>query len=135
MKIGIPIWEDKISPVFDTASRLLVIETDGKKESSRYEIYLEVRGVSHRWFRIQGLGVDILICGAISRPFLEKLMASGIRIIPGVSGHLEDVLLAYLQGNIYDAKFTMPGVKRDGLESKTQTPPVGRHGNVKVNSN
>jgi len=53
MKIGIPIWEDKISPVLDTASRLLVIETDGKKESSRYETYLEVRGVSHRCFRIQ----------------------------------------------------------------------------------
>ncbi len=126
MKIGIPIWEDKISPVFDTASRLLVIETDGKQEFSRYEAYLEVRGIAHRCFRIQGLGVDMLICGAISRPFLEKLMASGIRIIPGISGHPEDVLLAYLQGNIYDAKFMMPGVKRDGLESQTPTPPLGR---------
>ncbi len=88
--------------------------TDGKKESSRYKTYLEVRGISHRYSQIQGLGVDILICGAISRPFLEKLLASGIRIIPGVSGHPEDVLLAYLQGNIYDPKFMMPGVKRDG---------------------
>ena len=116
MKIGIPIWEDRISPVLDTASRFLVIETDGKQEFSRYETYLEEQGVSHRCFRIQRLGVDILICGAVSRPFLDKLMASGIRIIPGVSGHPEDVLLAYLQGNIYDAKFMMPGVKRDGSE-------------------
>ena len=126
MKIGIPIWEDKISPVLDTASRFLVIETDGKKEFSRYETHLEEQGVSHRCFRIQSLGVDILICGAISRLFLEKLMASGIRIIPGVSGHPEEVLFAYLQGNIYDAKFMMPGVKRAGLESKTQPLPLGR---------
>jgi len=71
------------------------------------------------------LGVDILICGAVSRQFLDKLMAAGIRIIVGISGNPEDVLHAYLHGNIYDTKFMMPGVRRDGLESKTQTPPVG----------
>jgi len=58
-----------------------VIETGGKKESFHYKTYLEVRGISRRYFQIQGLGVDILISGAISRPFLEKLLASGIRII------------------------------------------------------
>jgi len=31
MKIGIPIWGDKISPVLDTASRLLVMRPTGKK--------------------------------------------------------------------------------------------------------
>ena len=119
MKIGIPIWEDKISPVLDTASRFLVVETDGKQEFSRYETYLEAQGVSRRCFRIQGLGVDILICGAVSRKFLDKLMASGIRIIQGISGNPKDVLHAYLHGNIYDIQFLMPGIKRDGLDSKT----------------
>ncbi len=112
MKIGIPIWEDKISPVLDTASRFLVIETDGKKEFSRYETYLEVQDITHRCFRIQGLGVDILICGAVSRRLLEKLMALGVQIIPGLSGSPEDVLSAYLRGNINDDKFLMPGFKR-----------------------
>ena len=112
MKIGIPIWEDKISPVLDTASRLLVIETDGKKESSRFETYLDIQDLSHRCFRIQGIGVDILICGAVSRQLLEKLRALGIQIRPGISGHPEDVLQAYLQGNIDDARFIMPGFKR-----------------------
>ncbi len=112
MKIGISIWEDKISPVLDTASRFLVIETDGRKESSRFETYLDVQDIAHRCFRIQGLGVDILICGAVSRRLLEKLMALGMQIIPGISGHPEEVLKAYLQGNIDDAKFLMPGFKR-----------------------
>ncbi|MBC8463889.1 MAG: NifB/NifX family molybdenum-iron cluster-binding protein [Deltaproteobacteria bacterium] len=112
MKIGIPIWEDKISPVLDTASRLLVVETEGQKESSRFETCLDVRDNVHRCFRIQGLGVDILICGAVSRRLLEKLMALGMQIIPGISGHPEVVLKAYLQGNIDDARFLMPGFKR-----------------------
>ena len=112
MKIGIPIWEDKISPVLDTASRLLVVETEGQKESSRFETYLDVHDTAHRCFRIQGLGVDILICGAVSRRLLEKLMALGMQIIPGISGHPEEVLKAYLHGNIGDARFLMPGFKR-----------------------
>ena len=37
MKIAIPIWEgDKISPVLDTALRLLVVETENKSEVSRF---------------------------------------------------------------------------------------------------
>ena len=119
MKIAIPIWENKMSPALDTASRFLVVETDGKKELSRYETYLEVQDAAHRCFRILDLGVDILICGAVSRKFLDKLMASGIQIIQGISGNPKDVLHAYLHGNIYDTPFMMPGVKRDGLESKT----------------
>jgi len=112
MKIGIPIWEDKISPVLDTASRLLVVETEGEKESSRFETYLDVQDIARRCFRIQGIGVDILICGAVSRRLLEKLMALGVQIISGISGPPEDVLRAYLRGNIDDAKFLMPGFKR-----------------------
>ena len=30
MRIAIPIWDNKVSPVMDTASRLLIIETDGE---------------------------------------------------------------------------------------------------------
>jgi len=112
MKIGIPLWEDKISPVLDTASRFLVIETEGKKELSRYETYMEEQGVSHLCFRIQGLGIGVLICGAVSRRLLEKLVALGMQIIHGISGHPEEVFKAYLQGNIDDDKFLMPGFKR-----------------------
>ena len=113
MKIGIPVWGDKISPVLDTASRLLVVETDGGQESSRYEAYLDDPGLLSRCFRIQGLGVDLLICGALSRPFLRRLTASGIHIIPGISGHPEDILEAYFQGELSDSKFLMPGFARN----------------------
>jgi predicted Fe-Mo cluster-binding NifX family protein len=117
MKIGIPVWEDKISPVMDTACRLLVVEVDGKREASRFETYLDVRGLTDRCFRIQGLGLDTLICGAISRPFCTSLKASGIRIIQGISGHPEDVLDAYLHGNLLDSRFLMPGFLKERVDS------------------
>ncbi|MBU2497643.1 MAG: hypothetical protein KKE57_01965 [Proteobacteria bacterium] len=115
MRIAIPIWEDKISPVLDTASRLLVVEVENQSEASRFEIYLDEQQISRRCFRIQGLGVDILICGAVSRPFYRMLMASGIDVISGISGPAEDILDACLKGNLADSKFLMPGCQGNGL--------------------
>jgi hypothetical protein len=40
------------------------------------------------------------------------LLASGLEVIQEISGRTEEVLEAYLKGNIYNAKFLMPGCKR-----------------------
>ena len=111
MKIAIPVWEDKVSPVLDTASRLLVVELEDQKEASRLETYLDEQDLSRRCVRIRRLGVDTLICGAISRGFSKILEASGIHIVPGISGHPEDVLDAYLRGNLSQSRYLMPGFK------------------------
>ncbi|MFH1349564.1 MAG: hypothetical protein ABII26_01380 [Pseudomonadota bacterium] len=126
MKIGIPIWGDRLSPVMDTASRLLIVETDGHKEASRFETYLEVQDLPSRCFRIHGLGLDVLICGAISRPFLRRLMSLGINIIHGISGHPADVLDAYLQGSLHDSRFLMPGFTGNGLGETNMSASLRR---------
>jgi len=114
MRVAVPIWEDRISPVFDTASRLLIIEVENQIEASRFETYMDEQDLYRRCFRIQNLGVDILICGAISRPYFRRLMATGINIITGISGHPEEVLEAFLQGTLYQQRFSMPGCGGDG---------------------
>ena len=113
MKIAIPIWEDKVSPVLDTASRLLVVEFEDQEEATRFETFLDEQDISRRCVRIRRLGVDTLICGAISRGFSNILEASGIHVVPGISGHPEDVLDAYLNGDLFRSKFFMPGYQRD----------------------
>lgn len=113
MKIAIPVWYNKVSPVLDTASKLLIVEVEGRTESSRFEIYLDEQELSRRCVRISGMGVDTLICGAVSQPFWRLLAASGINIIQNISGHPEDVLEAYLRGNLFCSGFLMPGCKRN----------------------
>ena len=113
MRIAVPIWGDKISPVLDTASTLLIVDVEDQREASRFETYIDEQELHRRCLRIQGLDVDILVCGAISLPFLRLLAASGIDIIYGISGNPEDVLKAYLDGTIYHTKFLMPGFKRN----------------------
>jgi len=112
MKIAIPVWEGKVSPVFDTASRLLVLQVEDKKESSRFETYLNGQDLTQRCVRIQNSGVDILICGAISRHFCRMIMAAGINVIAWISGSLEDVLDAYLNGTLFHSRFLMPGCNK-----------------------
>ena len=124
MKIAIPVWEDKVSPVLDTASRLLIVELEDQKEASRFETYLDEQNLSRRCIRICRLGVDTLICGAISRGFSKILEGSGIHIVPGISGHPEDVLNAYLRGDLFSSKFFMPGYQRnESMQGKVPLKP------------
>ncbi|MBW1888031.1 MAG: NifB/NifX family molybdenum-iron cluster-binding protein [Deltaproteobacteria bacterium] len=113
MRIAIPIWDDKVSPVLDTASRLLIVEVDDRGETSRFEVYLDKQDLSRKCLRIRDMEIDILICGAISNPFSRMLMASGVDIIPEISGYAEEVLEAYLKGDLFHPRFLMPGCKRN----------------------
>jgi len=116
MRIAISIWEDKISPVLDTASKLLIVENETQKEPSRFEASLLEQEMSRRCSFIRGLDLDVLICGAVSRQLAGMLKASGIKVISGISGPAEDVLEAYLQGALIHSGFFMPGVKVNDLD-------------------
>lgn len=109
MRIAISIWEDKISPLLDTASKLLIIEDEAPKKSFRYEVYLLKQDISKKCRFIRSLDIDVLICGAVSRQFSEMLSASGIEMISGLSGPAEEVLEAYQQGRLSNSDFFMPG--------------------------
>jgi predicted Fe-Mo cluster-binding NifX family protein len=112
MKIAIPIWGDKVSPLLDTASRLLVVELGNEEETSRYQVLLDEDNIARRSLRIGSLNIDTLICGAVSRPFFRMLLSSGIEIIPDISGDPEKIIQAYLDGNLFHSRFMMPGCRR-----------------------
>ena len=112
MRIALPVWENKISPVFDTALKLLVVELKDMREESRFLYHIDESELSQKCQRIKKLELDTLICGAISQVFLQMLLASGLDVIQEISGPAEDVLEAYLKGNIFQPRFLMPGCKR-----------------------
>jgi predicted Fe-Mo cluster-binding NifX family protein len=51
----------------------------------------------------------VLICGAISQPLAWLLASHRIRIIPFVTGSIEDVVSRFLAGKLPDPQMTMPG--------------------------
>jgi predicted Fe-Mo cluster-binding NifX family protein len=109
MKIAIPTWDGNISPVFDVARHLLVVNIKGGFEISRQNEAIPEMEVAHRARHIAGLGVDVLICGAISWPLERMLVSEGMRLIPQTCGSVEDVLRAFLSGQLTGQAFLMPG--------------------------
>jgi predicted Fe-Mo cluster-binding NifX family protein len=123
MKIAIPTWNGRVSPVFDTASRLLVVEAGDGGEYSRFETDISEHFLPSKVIGLTGLGVKTLICGAISRPLAFMVTNAGIRLIPWISGKVDDVLGAFLSGTLFDLRFTMPG-----SPGPWRTEPRGRQG-------
>mgnify|MGYP006288575669 CR=1 FL=1 len=53
--------------------------------------------------------VGTLICGGITRNMEMLVRSQGIQVMPWVAGEAEEVLAAFLQGNLAARRFAMPG--------------------------
>jgi predicted Fe-Mo cluster-binding NifX family protein len=108
-KIALPIRDGYVSPAFDFARRLLVVEFEDAREAGRSEIALVPETNAQRAARLVELQVQLLICGAISRDLAQWLLGAGIEILPYVSGLIDEVLKAYVTGQLTEPRFVLPG--------------------------
>lgn len=109
MKVALTVWENRISPLFDAACTLLVTDiNNGSIQEKRLES-INFESPCMRISRIDSLDIDILICGGISDFYANLIEARGTKIISFVSGDTDDVLNAYINGNIYNKDYRMPG--------------------------
>ena len=109
MKIAIPIWNDCVSSAFDFAHKLLLIDIQNSSESKRSEISLNPELISQRATRLKTLGIEVLICGAISRSLASMVTASGIKVLPYAVGPVDEILKAYLTDKLAQPQFVLPG--------------------------
>ena len=108
-RIALPVWSDQICTVFDFAQSLLVVEVEGISEISRKYFALTVEPALFRARRLRNLGVQTVICGALSHPLFTILIGYGITVIPYICGHVDEVLHAYFKGNLSQSYFRLPG--------------------------
>ncbi len=113
-RVAMAVCDGRVAPVFDVSRRLLVVDVENGKELLRAEHAIEETIESRRVSHLRDLGVDVLICGAITRRLAEAIERTGIRVIPWVGGFIEEVFSAYLAGQLPDPRFTMPGCGRGG---------------------
>ncbi len=114
MKAAFTVGQERIAPVFDVTGTALVVESDGLKILSREGVLLPDGSAEVKVDRLVGLGVEHLICGAISRPVQLSASKQGIVIHPFVSGRIEEILSAWLEGSLDDSNYRMPGCGRQG---------------------
>jgi len=112
MKIALPIWNDRISPLFDTACRVLIWSLEGGSSGEWEEHDLRGLHPPMKVRRIKDLGADVLICGAISNPVAYLVETSEIKLVPWVSGPVGEVIEAFRTGQLDKPRYFMPGCRR-----------------------
>ncbi len=112
MRIAIPHWQGRVSPVFDTAGNILLIDVENGQEQRREERKLTRTDPPARAAEVRNLGAGVLICGGISVQFEAALVSSAVEVIGFVCGPVEEVLAAYLNGRLATRTYSMPGAHR-----------------------
>ena len=103
MRIAIPMFNSRVSPRFDFASRMLIATIDNGEVVERREHSLTNLNPIRRSALLSELGVNVLICGGISDFSVRLLMGNGIEVIPMVAGEVEDVLNLFINDNLNSA--------------------------------
>jgi predicted Fe-Mo cluster-binding NifX family protein len=111
MRVAISTWKGRISPVFDVARTLLILEiAEGEIVEKCEQSIGDSPAV--RIEKIAEAGVQALLCGAISQSLAEMLAARGVKVVPFISGDVDEVVRAYVDGKLDSPRFAMPGYHR-----------------------
>ena len=113
MKIAIPVWNGRVSPVFDVAKAIRVVDVDvgrGCVSDGSTHTVAARRPVS----TLTALGVDVLVCSAVSPPIEAAVLVSGIDVISDICGSPDEILQALASGDTELNRFRSPGSRRQG---------------------
>ena len=140
MKVALAIWNGRVSPVFDVAKQVLLLDVKEGRVVARHEEALPGTEPQTQADRLAALNAQTLICGAISKAMASLLAVMNIRIIPFTAGDVDVVLAAWLAGNLPDPALSMPGCcgrrrrNRGGRRclEKAFPPKKGREGIMKI---
>jgi predicted Fe-Mo cluster-binding NifX family protein len=108
-RVAIPAWQDRVSPVFDTAGSVVVVDVEGGTPTARLAVELPDGTLQTRVSRLAENNVDVLLCGAVSRPLHEMLEAAGIAVTPFLLGPVDELIRAFIEDRLSEPRFIMPG--------------------------
>lgn len=117
MKIAVPIWDGNISPVLDTAEKLMMFDVVEGKVISQYEIYIGGMSIQEK-ARVITDNARIMICGALSNHMATVLSLSGLILYPWVMGNVDRLVEIIAVGNTPGPEFSMPGCRRKRCRSR-----------------
>ena len=111
VRIAIPIFRSRVSPVFDSCTRVLLVDIEHSKEIERSEIYLDQLSITERAAILQKLKVKTIICSGISDVLYHMLQSAKIHLTTGIAGEIDQIVAAYLSKKLNEPRFHMPGFK------------------------
>ncbi len=121
-QIAIPEFEERISPLFDVAGKFHISRVEDGVVGESYVLHVDPEGGFQKIDALSEVGVDVVICGAISRMFARCVMRRGMTLVPNVSGRVEEVLQAYCCDELSMECYSLPGCRWRGQGKRGQCP-------------
>jgi predicted Fe-Mo cluster-binding NifX family protein len=113
LRVAFAVWNDRIAPVFDVARQVRLTDVESGRVVREDTVYhLREVTLTEKAIWLAEQCVDVLVCGAISRPLQYLVAGYGIQVIPFVAGDLQEITRAWLAGTLESGLFTMPGCCR-----------------------
>jgi predicted Fe-Mo cluster-binding NifX family protein/putative methionine-R-sulfoxide reductase with GAF domain len=109
MRIAIPNQQGRVSPVFDVAASILLVDLQNGRAVRRNKRGLVQMDSLARAKQVSQFGVEVLICGAISWPLENALLSMGVRVIACICGPVQEVVTGYVNNKLAEPSFIMPG--------------------------
>lgn len=98
--VAIATCQGRVCPRFDRADTLIVIDIGDGREERREFLDISAWPAHGRGIRIAQLGVDQLVCGALSSFDEAGFEESPVRLVAQVAGPVETVIQAIVSGAI-----------------------------------
>ncbi len=117
MKAAVCKWNDLVAPVFDASGEIVVVHLTREEIAILEHVDISDLDGLAMIRKLSNLGIEVLICGAISRLWHEILIAGEIQVISFVSGQIHSFLRMLIEGGSEpEPKIFMPGCPQSILE-------------------
>ncbi len=110
MDICIAGYQNRVATLLETATELRLYTLEGKDVVRSGMTAMPLAGPCALPSSLKSMGVDIVICGGLSKIVHDGFEAMGIQVIPWVKGSIEAVLKAYIEDQM--DTMIMPGRAR-----------------------
>jgi predicted Fe-Mo cluster-binding NifX family protein len=107
--VALTVWDGRMAPVFDVSREALVLTIQDGSITSRSIESIETPTEWTKVDRLTELGVETLVCGAITESVHHELSVRGVKVIGFVAGEIDEVVKALLEGRLPTRALCMPG--------------------------
>ncbi|MDP8254392.1 MAG: NifB/NifX family molybdenum-iron cluster-binding protein [Candidatus Alcyoniella australis] len=99
-RIAIPTFGTRISPRFDCASSITLVDICNNQIDDQQDLALVGLDPRERVMLLLSQGVSLVLCGGLRNCDAHALRHSGIRVIDGVVGEIDQSLNEFLLGTL-----------------------------------
>lgn len=100
VKVAMPIFGKSVAPCFEYSATIIIFTTKDKQVMHQTRFTLQSQQSLDRVRLLRDQNVNILICGGIQDRFEDLITASGIQVIPWVSGTAENLIDCFIRGEL-----------------------------------